>query len=734
MAAGIPILSALAPNIRLLVEIAWGADLTDVTGASWTWADISQDLRYNQGQSVVISVGRADERSTASPASCSFVVNNNGGAYTPYNPLSSNWPNVRRNTPVRVRASLDGGTTWVLRFQGYATGFNPAWDESTRDAVVTVSASGISRRLAQGKTPLHSALYRTIINDSPLAYWPLEDGKNSTRGASPISGVTAMDRSGIHTYPDFAGVNTIPGSDALPNFNNGGVLAAPVVGGTAGATGWTVEFVLDVGSSPGSDTAFILVEIPTTKEDFTVIGDITNSQYQVEYTAKDTLTGPTTNIPWASTVSPFDGNPHLVQVAAQQAGANVTWSLTISSAAGVALTTAGTVTSRTLGSVSSVILGAQPQSFPYALGHLSVWNGYLSPPWHYDAMVGHPGETPGARMTRLSAEQGVPFSIVGFYNTTQAMGPQGVDTYVNLMRDCEATDAGFLYDGLSGGFQYQGISQRYDQASGVTLAAGPDLRYPFLPIDDDQRAVNFVKASRTNGSFAIAEDTTGPRGTTAIGTYDTQVTINSRDDSGLFDRAAWEVHAGTVDGFRYPTMSMSMLTNPTLLSRWLNRTDGFSGPVVPGCRVDVTGVSAVLTQHPAETVSQVLEGYRETISNVDWQVEATCSQNRVYDVFKIGDPQLGRIDTDGSTLALGASAGATSLSVATTGGFPLWTTTAAYPTDFPLYVEIDGIQVTVTGISGTTSPQTFTVDGSTVTKNLSSGKSVAVWHPGVLAL
>jgi len=77
-----------------------------------------------------------------------------------------------------------------------------------------------------------------------------------------------------------------------------------------------------------------------------------------------------------------------------------------------------------------------------------------------------------------------------------------------------------------------------------------------------------------------------------------------------------------------------------------------------------------------------------------------------------------------------ASAGASSLSVATASG-PLWTTTAD---DFPFDVEVGGIRVTVTAISGGSSPQTFTVTGATVTKALSSGSAVTVWRPPVLAI
>jgi hypothetical protein len=70
------------------------------------------------------------------------------------------------------------------------------------------------------------------------------------------------------------------------------------------------------------------------------------------------------------------------------------------------------------------------------------------------------------------------------------------------------------------------------------------------------------------------------------------------------------------------------------------------------------------------------------------------------------------------------------MTVATTQG-PLWTTTAD---DFPLFVNADGIKVTVTNITGSSSPQTFTMTGSTVVKQLNSGVPVSVWNPPALSV
>jgi hypothetical protein len=75
------------------------------------------------------------------------------------------------------------------------------------------------------------------------------------------------------------------------------------------------------------------------------------------------------------------------------------------------------------------------------------------------------------------------------------------------------------------------------------------------------------------------------------------------------------------------------------------------------------------------------------------------------------------------------------LSVTTTVA-PLWTTTVTYPADFPFDVDVDGERMTVTDITGSSSPQTFTVTrgvgGSAKTHVY--GAPVRLWKPPVTAL
>ena len=45
---GVAILQNVTSGVRVALEVAWGADLTDLTGASWTWTDITTDIDVSQ--------------------------------------------------------------------------------------------------------------------------------------------------------------------------------------------------------------------------------------------------------------------------------------------------------------------------------------------------------------------------------------------------------------------------------------------------------------------------------------------------------------------------------------------------------------------------------------------------------------------------------------------------------------------------------------------------------------
>lgn len=90
----------MARRFEWLVEIAPGADPAG-DPADMTWIDISDRRRVREP--IVIGVGQPDEFGQPPPSSCSMLLDNTGGPFVTRNPLGPWYPDLRRNTPLRVR-------------------------------------------------------------------------------------------------------------------------------------------------------------------------------------------------------------------------------------------------------------------------------------------------------------------------------------------------------------------------------------------------------------------------------------------------------------------------------------------------------------------------------------------------------------------------------------------------------------------------------------------------------
>lgn len=127
----------------------------------------------------------------------------------------------------------------------------------------------------------------------------------------------------------------------------------------------------------------------------------------------------------------------------------------------------------------------------------------------------------------------------------------------------------------------------------------------------------------------------------------------------------------------------------------------------------------------------LVQGYTESMRLMQHEIEITLAPESPWRVAAVDIAGYDRLDTAASTLAADATATDTSLSVATTGA--LWTTDAG---DLPMDVMIAGERVTVTAISGSSSPQTFTVQRSRngVVKAQQAGAAVSIAEPVYIAL
>ena len=128
-------------------------------------------------------------------------------------------------------------------------------------------------------------------------------------------------------------------------------------------------------------------------------------------------------------------------------------------------------------------------------------------------------------------------------------------------------------------------------------------------------------------------------------------------------------------------------------------------------------------------------GTVEVLGDFAWRISWNAVPESPYETAIYDDASYGRADTDGSALHTGITSGAASMSVATTtAGSPLWTTAAA---DFPLSVVMGGEVMTISAITGTSSPQAFTISARSVNgavKAHTAGEDIRLYPTPVFAM
>lgn len=741
---GFPFLPGiLDPNARIIVEFAPGADLT-ASPDSWSWIDITADvMQANNGTVSISPMGRSDETQQAQPSQCAFTLSNISQNYL-NTPQSTYYPNIKRNTPVRV--SVSAGYGYDVRFQGYIVGFPPAWDTTGTFPTVAVTAFGILQRLSNKSAPALSALRRTIqSNPYVKAYWPVEDGASSTRAAEVISNYAG----GATIEPPFgfgdaepaelysSNALAVPHLSAVSRISSMGssVPAFPVTWSPAN-DGWSVSWFMNIPQVP-STVETILIELFTadlpvawnlrcvlgtdgkirikafnasgvdefadigvTFDQFTTNGSVYGRWVQFSfYCVTDSTPTSTLYCTWEDEEELF-----------------YDWEFYgVSSPDGYHSISSQPTQFR--------VSGASFQADEFGFGHLAILDTAPRIDFTYEGF-GYKEEDAITRLERICTEEGIPLTVIndGDYQPNP-MGPQSTAKTIDNLHEIESTDGGLLIDGRGPGITFITRAARQSKRATITVDASlHQIDEPFEPEDDDQRNRNSVEIQNRNASNVTYTDSTGPQGTNAIGEYPSSVSVNLFDDTNTLFRAAWEVRRGTVGGLRYPTLSLDFAANPELALQWLASE--------VNNRLDALNVSLVAQGHPPGTIDLLIEGWSEILSPTQWAAVLNCSPYDPYIVGKIqtADVFAWRLDTGNTTVDADYAAGSTTIGINVNDGF-LWSTVV---TDYPIDVGINGIQVTVTGCTGAGSPQSLTVQP--LPYAIKQGWSVSLWNVPRLAL
>lgn len=605
------------------------------------------------------------------------------------------------------------GNTWTAvggaeitarraRFVGEVPEWPVKWDISGTDVYAPISAAGITRRLGQGSSPLNSTYRRGYLRKTtpPVAYWPLEDGADSLSFSSAVGG-PAMKWS--LKKPDFGQDNTFPGSDTLPNFN-GASLQGLVKGYTSTASIQT-RFLLHVPDAGTVNNAIVArVKCTGTAPRWDLVYQTGSGGVFVlnAYDGTDTLISQV----MGPTIFDLDGLPNLISIELKQNGTGVDWTvsgLQVGQSSGGFVS--GTLASRSVGRATQILLNPAGSMLDVGIGHVTVESAITSLFDMSSQLNAYLGETAGTRFERICSEEGIPNLRIGDIGTTARMGYQKVKSALELLRECAAADDGMVIEtrealGLA---LRPGKSQAAQNASVTLDYSLGHLNGELNPVDDDQNIANDVTATRDGAGSARYTLDTGKLSTAAppsgVGRYDTQNTYSIAYDDIVQDRAAWDVHKGTVDETRYPLISVLLenarIAASTTLTLGLIDTD-------IGDRINVTNPPIWL---PPETIDQIVQGFTETMNQYHWGIDFNCSPESVWQLGLANDSRgVSRWFSPGTIAA--TTSGATTFTVTTTLPHPPWATSGIFPFDVMLST---GERVRVNSITNAASPQIFGV-------------------------
>lgn len=616
------------------------------------------------------------------------------------------------------------------RFHGELSALPAEWDITGHDIWVPVTASGVLRRMQQGQQPpVDSALKRALQaksgNLALHAYWPCEDAAGATQLGSGIGG-PPMRFSGTQR-PQLASDSAFACSQPIPLLNKSewdGQVPPYTSHGSI-----VVRFLLDIPASPAAaDDGPNLVTVQTT-------GTAKNLFLHYRATGALQLTGwdgeGTQLFDTGNVTFGVNGQPVWCSLEVQLVAGNVQYSITtLQPGASTGLTFAVHITGGTVGNARNVLTNITNAISDIAIGQIGVQSQWESLFDDFSPLFAWQGEAAGNRFIRLCGENGLTGRVYGYPAVSVAMGAQVPDSLVNLLQQCEDADRGQIYEPRQVlGLAYRTSASLTNQVPIALDYAQGHISPPLSPTDDDQYTVNDVTVTNTGGTTYRTTLDSGPLSTqpppAGAGDYANSYDLPVASDSQLPDEAGWILRTGTVDEERYPQVVVNLAsTDPrmTAVAASVKAAD-------IGDHITISNPPAFL---PPAAIKQLVWGSQEDLGDYCYKITWNCVPESPWEVGVAADAIAGRVDTAGSSLHSPATSGATSLSVDTTDTY-LWTTTGA---DDPFDVIIGGERITVTSITGASSPQTWTVTRAVngVVKAHSAGEAVALFRPAVVAL
>lgn len=636
------------------------------------------------------------------------------------------------------------GNTWTTvgqssvnnqwnRFRGQVTAWPSRWTTGGMDAWVELRAETHVRRLLQGSRGLESALARRIITDPGLvAYWPMEEPDGADSFYSPIPGTGPMTFTGTVTPGSHVGP---AGSKDVPQFDENARYKATTLNGTPG--GWQVEFIVDFQQLTATHRVVATVWSTGSARQWRIAAN----NDSIRILVYDTDDNEIDDQEMAVTITDWLNNWTRVRLTAAEDGSSVDWRILLVPIGGSGGQLSFSIASQTLGRAYAVTThedGIHSDIAGFGMGHLAIFDiPDIDTPTNIfnDADLGFAGETTYHRLLRLvDFEQGDNVLITGQLGDVNvrrdiSMGAQRPDRYVDLVREAATAERGIMTDNRDDarieGFKFIRRTSLENQEPVLVLDYEGDdgLVTPMDPTDDDLYVRNDITSERERGSSYRVTLETGPNSIEEIGQYEGGQPVNVETDDQLPDIAGWELHLGTWDEERYPTLTLYLHAAPHKIGDWLRLEQGSVVKVINARATDREWI-------PPGDLMLMVRGYVERMHNFTWVVELQCVPARPWDVNVLDALQnrAAHLGAEEIYLAIAADEDDTTLGTQAYEEAPTWTDDLE---DYPFVVMMGGEAVVFDAPGNTVTPNGLMLTDATgfTAVNGTIGYTTSVVHP-----
>jgi hypothetical protein len=647
------------------------------------------------------------------------------------------------NTNVPVTFSYDDIEVLCPEFSGEVAAWPQSRDVTGGDRTISITAADVTRNL--NDSPTDSALRRYFMNSPyntyvPWVYWPLEEGDAADPGSiQPAVGsgtVGFVLPSSGSTVPklEWAADKSLVSGLQGPAVSGGGSLVfwlSPVTGSAAWSATWCWK-------QSYSDGGFCMLTTASSHIQLAFSRAASSLTLNINQSIDDAA---------ATTVMSYDFADksdveewHLITLEAYQSGADYAFFLHIDGLQVDSHTQSpGTLDALRRVQLFSVVDAAQNTYFEHLVVYSSASILSLPAPEVFAApFSGHVGETALIRADRLCDEEGIDFDWIGsgIGGTpvgTEPMGAQRIHTLLELIQACAKVDNGLLYtQRTNGGLQFQTLETMYSRDSWVTLSlSGGHFSPPWSATADDQALVNDLTAQREQGGrFRWQLDdgsrmSVSPASEGGAGRKAGQVDVNPETDMQLPAQAQWRVHLGTANEPRFSGIKLELArdvfrdaTGLLLAAKLRDLTVG-----------DLITLTDLQGEFLYDDLKQLVVGVSKRIDQFTYDITLVCRPGSRYHTGVIESGwRLGSHDT---TLNEALDDTETGVDVAIATGGALWTAA-----DAPFDIMVGGERMTVTNVTGASSPQTLTVtrnvNGLPGGKTHSIGAAVRLADPNYL--